>query len=135
MKKHIVFLVVAASVMLALSPAEARSASLSHNPACLEDIGPNVITQLKPTVPPNAPRRFERLPLLAGVLTGSGLIISIPQDAGDTDVTLTDTGTGSCTTTTLAPGVHLIPFSPSGEPLLLRAVTEQGVCYEGVLDN
>ena len=53
-------------------------------------------------------------------------ILSIPQDAGDTDVTLTDTGTGAFMTTTFTPGDQLILFPTSGEQLHLRAVTEQG---------
>lgn len=132
MKKH-TFLAVAASVMLSLQPAEAHSAASSCTSALSEDIGPSVFTQLRPTVPPHAPRFFDTLPMMAGRFAGSGLVLAIPQGTGETDIFLTDLGTGTVFTLSLAPGVHFIPFSSSDDPVRIQAVTEQGVTYDGIL--
>ena len=135
MKKHLIALV-AAAIFLAPAPrAEAAARIANVQTSLAEDIGSVIISRIKPTVPPHAPRNLDRSPILAGRFAGStdGIFLLVPQSLSGVDLTVMDTGSGSVATLTLASGFHFVPFQMSGSPVVIQGLSDDGIVYDGTL--
>ena len=135
MKKHL-FALVAAAIFMAPAPRAAAAAQMENNRTLItEDIGSVIISRIKPTVPPHAPRNFDKTPLLAGKFAGSddSIFLLVPHSVSGIDIMLMDSGSGAVTTLTLTPGLHFVPIQLSGAPLIIQGLSDEGLAYDGAL--